>query len=81
MVKDKNSQRSYGKIPTRMVESAVKGMLPKTTLGRAMYKNYLFMQVVNILIKHKANCNGGRIRWQYNIKQQVEERRVLRELF
>ena len=29
----------FGKDPIRLVEKAVKGMLPKNKLGRAIYKN------------------------------------------
>ncbi len=37
-LKERTAKEVMAKFPTRMVESAVKGMLPKTTLGRAMYK-------------------------------------------
>lgn len=39
--------------PEAVIERAIKGMLPKTRLGRQMYKNYLFMPGLNILIVHK----------------------------
>ena len=39
--------------PEEMIERAVKGMLPKGRLGRQMYKNYLYMLVMNTNILHK----------------------------
>lgn len=36
--KSKTAQQIMEKHPTRLVEIAIKGMLPKTKLGRAMYK-------------------------------------------
>jgi large subunit ribosomal protein L13 len=41
------------KHPTRVVEHAIKGMLPKNRLGKNYLKIYLFMRVPNILMKHK----------------------------
>ena len=37
-LKERSAKEVMAKFPTRMVESAVKGMLPKTTLGRQMYR-------------------------------------------
>lgn len=37
-LKERSAKEVMAKFPTRMVESAVKGMLPKTTLGSAMYR-------------------------------------------
>lgn len=37
-LKERSAKEVMTKFPTRMVESAVKGMLPKTTLGSAMYR-------------------------------------------
>lgn len=37
-LKERSAKEVMQKFPTRMVESAVKGMLPKSTLGRAMYR-------------------------------------------
>ncbi len=37
-LKSKTAQQIMDQHPTRLVEIAVKGMLPKTKLGRAMYK-------------------------------------------
>lgn len=39
------------RIPTRVVETAVRKMLPKNKLGDAMYKNYLFTQDQSIITK------------------------------
>ena len=36
--KSKTAQQILDKHPIRLIEMAVKGMLPKTKLGRAMYK-------------------------------------------
>ncbi|NLN50556.1 MAG: 50S ribosomal protein L13 [Acholeplasmataceae bacterium] len=37
-LKQRTAKEVMEKFPTRMVEKAVKGMLPKTTLGRQMYR-------------------------------------------
>ncbi|MGI6360526.1 MAG: 50S ribosomal protein L13 [Acholeplasmatales bacterium] len=37
-LKTRTAKEVMAKFPTRMVERAVKGMLPKTTLGSAMYR-------------------------------------------
>ncbi len=37
-LKTRTAKEVMAKFPTRMVERAVKGMLPKTTLGNAMYR-------------------------------------------
>lgn len=37
-LKSRNAKEVMEKFPTRMVEQAVKGMLPKTSLGRQMYR-------------------------------------------
>lgn len=36
-----------------LIELAVKGMLPKNSLGRQMYKNYLCIKRIHIRIQHK----------------------------
>jgi len=45
-LKARNAQEVMEKFPTRMVETAVKGMLPKTPLGRQMYRK-LFVYAGN----------------------------------
>lgn len=40
--------------PERMLELAIKGMLPKGRLGRATGKNYLYMLEQNIHMQHKT---------------------------
>lgn len=37
-LKTRTAKEVMAKFPTRMVERAIKGMLPKTTLGNAMYR-------------------------------------------
>jgi len=37
-LRERNAREIMDKFPTRMVEQAVKGMLPKTSLGRQMYR-------------------------------------------
>lgn len=39
--------------PTKVVEAAVKGMLPKTKLGNAMIKNYSSMQMTTTNTLHR----------------------------
>lgn len=45
-LKARNASEVMEKFPTRMVETAVKGMLPKTILGRQMYRK-LFVYAGN----------------------------------
>ena len=40
--------------PEKIIENAVKGMLPKGPLGREMFRNLKFMLVKNILMQHKT---------------------------
>ena len=40
------------KHPKRVIEKAVRGMLPKTKLGAKLYTNLYVMQVQNILMQH-----------------------------
>jgi len=42
------------KHPTRVIEKAVRGMLPKNRLGKALFVICMFMQVPSILMQHKT---------------------------
>lgn len=53
-LRERTAREMKENYPVEMIERAVKGMLPKGRLGRQMYKNYLFMQEMNILIWHKS---------------------------
>ena len=49
----RTAKQMRDKQPERMLELAVKGMLPKGRLGRQWVKNYLFMLDLNIHTQHK----------------------------
>ena len=51
-LKETNAKEVMAKFPTRMVEKAIKGMLPKTSLGADMYRKLFVYEGPNH--KHQA---------------------------
>jgi Ribosomal protein L13 len=53
-VRETTLAEMLAKKPTDVITLAVKGMLPKGPLGRAMIKNYMYMQDLSILMQLRS---------------------------
>jgi large subunit ribosomal protein L13 len=62
-MKETDLKTMMAKKPEKVIELAVKGMLPKGPLGRKMSRNYLYMQVRITRIRHRSLRQ-----WKYKLK-------------